>query len=121
MSGYRDPDAPQSPIADLFDAVGPSRFVLIIVAALAWAAALIWLSDKVNWPDGYGFRCTGKGCWIDEMWHSGDLLRRHSIYEIALFLCIWGGPAAMFGGIFIYHRSRKLRDRQSSVFSNPVE
>ena len=120
MSGYRDPDAPQSPFADLFDKFGPTRFVLIIVAAIIWMGSDFWLQLKLDWPDGYGYTCHGKGCWITDMWYSPALLHRHSPYELGLFVCIWV-PAAVLIAVIAYRGVRKLRARNSSLYSNPLE
>jgi hypothetical protein len=116
MTGYRDPDDP-SGFTNLYDAVGPTWFVLILIAGVAWFVGDLWLMEKLDWPDGYGFHCSGRGCFIDDMWHSPALLHHHSGYEVALFVCIWA-PAAAIIGPFAYRGLRKLRGTKFSMYSD---
>jgi hypothetical protein len=118
--GYRDPDALQSPAWDVFDAVGPAWFVVIAFAAVAWFIGFFWLMGKLGWPESYGFTCRGKGCLLDDMWHSPALLRHHIPYELGLFMCIWM-PAAAIIGPFAYRGLRKLRTTKLSLYSDEAE
>jgi len=105
--GYRNSGKP-SFLTSLYDAVGPTAFLIIFAVALAWIPADLWLSSTLHWPESYGWRCvSGSNCWIGDMWHSLLLLRHHTPRELALFVCIWMIPAALSGIALV--RLRKAR------------
>ena len=82
--------------------VGTVLFILL------FAAADIWLSNKIGWPESYGFNCRGRGCWIDNLSHSPELLRGGSSYELGLFALLWLFPAVIIG-CAIYALVRRRR------------
>lgn len=65
-----------------------------ILFILLWAAGLTWLSNKIGWPERYGFDCHG-GCLLQDLYHSPLLLSGGSAYELGLFAVVWALP----GGI----------------------
>jgi len=69
--------------------LGAAKFLSLMAGVLAWIALLTWLSVKVDWPDAYGFHCSGRGCLFDDLWHSPALLQHGGIYADALFVCMW--------------------------------
>lgn len=77
--------------------LGPRLFWGIVVGLLAWLAIGMWLSLSLDWPDAYGFHCHGRGCWIDDLWHSPSLLAagHRSAMEIGLFIWEWSLPAVI--------------------------
>jgi len=92
--------------------LGPARFwtwMAITLAVIAGFVGLtLWLKNAVGWPESYGFRCHGKGCWIDDLWHSPALLRNGGKYELGLFALIWSMPTFLFGCL-IYALVKKRR------------
>lgn len=90
-------------LASAYRQLGPLRFSLIaggtLAAILAVAIPLIILSEKVGWPEAYGFSCRRK-CLALHMWHSPKLLDGGSRDEVLLFLVIWSIPL-MTGGVVI--------------------
>lgn len=80
----------------LYHALGPARYWTIMVGTvvfcIGFGTLVWWLSDKIGWPDAYGFQCRGKGCLFVELWHSPSLLQgrvpSHGVTASAL------GPAA---------------------------
>lgn len=71
--------------------------VATIVFILLWAGCEIWLSNKLGWPEAYGFSCHGRGCFFEDLSHSPRLLRGGSVYEVELFAMIWLLPAFLVG------------------------
>lgn len=104
-----------------YTSLGPLRFSLIIAGTilliLLIAAGDIWLSDKIGWPEAYGFSCHGRGCYIQDLTHSLKLLRGGSAYELGLFALIWWLPALIVC-ILIYALFR-WRSRRNST--QPLE
>lgn len=80
-----------------------------VVFVLSLAAADMWLSSKIGWPEAYGFTCHGRGCRIDYLIHSPALLRGGSIYELSLFALLWFMPAILVGcaAYAIFKRRRR--------------
>lgn len=82
--------------------LGALRFTLIAVGTLAailtFTIAFVILSDKIGWPENYGFTCRRK-CALDHMWHSPKLLAGGARDELLLFFVIWSIPLA--GAAFI--------------------
>lgn len=87
-------------------ALGVGTVLFILLAA----AADMWLSNKIGWPESYGFNCRGRGCWIDNLSHSPELLRGGSVYELSLFAVLWLLPAVIIGGI-IFALVRRWRSK----------
>ena len=98
--------------------LGPSRFWLLIAGTLVFialfAGANIWLSDKIGWPEAYGFSCHGRGCWIDDLSHSPMLLRGGSSYELGLFALIWTLPSFLVGCL-IYAAIKRLGSKRDKI------
>lgn len=82
--------------------LGPVRFSLIaggtLAAILAVAIPLIVLSERVGWPEAYGFSCRRK-CLALHMWYSPKLLEGGSADELLLFLVIWSIPLLTAGAV----------------------
>jgi len=78
---------------------GPRLFWIAAITVVTLIANLggleIWLSAKTGWPDAFGFRCHGRSCMIEKLYHSPSLLRRGGSYDIALFAVLWALPALM--------------------------
>ena len=90
-------------------------FWVIILCVLGWIALGVWLQERIGWPDRYGFHCHGRGCWIDDMWHSPALIHGGHWGEYALFAWLWSMPAFV---ITVLIRS-KLRNRGAADLPPP--
>ena len=92
-------------------ALGPVRFWAMLIGTvlvvLLLAGADVWLSDKIGWPEAYGFQCRGRDCWIQNWMHSPKLLRGGSAYELSLFALLWWMPTVVVG-CAIYGLRRRL-------------
>lgn len=93
-------------------ALGPVRFWCLLLGTVSFslllAGADIWLSDKIGWPEAYGFQCHGRGCWLQNWIHSPKLLRGGSPYELGLFALLWWMPAVV-GGCLVYALVKRRR------------
>jgi hypothetical protein len=89
-------------LAAAYRQLGPLRFTLIaggtIALILTFTLAFVILSDRIGWPENYGFTCRRK-CVLDHMWHSPKLLAGGARDELLLFFVIWSIPLA--GAVFI--------------------
>lgn len=98
-------------------ALGPRRFWLTMAATLVLIGVLsglnIWLDEVTGWPDAYGIHCHGRGCTFTYLYHSPQLLRGGSAYEIVLFALIWLLPAFLLG-VGGYALIRRLRANRIS-------
>jgi hypothetical protein len=108
----------QSRAAQTYRRLGPFRFFTTIAAFVGWMIAGIWIRISLDWPDGYGFHCHGKGCLITDLTHSTALFGRGhgSIMEIAEFLWIWSIP--VFGVTYVilpFFKSRPIANFTSST------
>lgn len=87
------------------------RFWLLVAGTVLFilllAAGEMWLSDKVGWPEAYGFDCHGRGCFIQDLIHSPKLLRGGSVYEFGLFALLWALPAILVG-VLVYAAFKRL-------------
>lgn len=98
-------------------ALGSVRFWLLVVGTvgviLLLAAGDIWLSDKIGWPEAYGFDCHGRGCFFENLAHSPRLLRGGNIYELGLFALFWLLPAFLVAVLIyaLFKRSSRRRNR----------
>jgi hypothetical protein len=105
----------------LYRGIGPARFWGLMIGVLAfiggWTALDMWLSDKTGWPDAYGFHCRGRGCTLDNLWHSPALLHRHDPYELGLFASIWFLPAVVAGAA-LYALVKK--SRRNPIFQSDL-
>ena len=85
-----------------YSQLGALRFTLIAVGTLTviitFTIAFVALSDRIGWPENYGFTCRRK-CALDYMWHSPKLLAGGARDELLLFFVIWSIPLA--GAAFI--------------------
>lgn len=83
--------------------------VIVATAILAWVGAGWWLERKLDFPDSFGFSCSGSGCLTIEVWRSSVLLQHSpSGYDIALFVWLWSFPAAVLA-VFAILALRRLR------------
>lgn len=96
-------------------ALGSLRFWLLVAGTVLFilllAAGNIWLSDKIGWPEAYGFDCRGRGCFFQDLTHSPKLLRVGSGYELGLFALLWSLPA-FIAGVLIYALFKRLSRRK---------
>jgi hypothetical protein len=90
-----------SQLRDHYKTLGAARFWGLMLAVALLLVVLIvpyvWLAEKINWPDAYGFRCRGRGCFVPSLAHSEKLLRGSSWYELALFIWLWLMPTVLAG------------------------
>ena len=97
----------------LYHTLGAARFfgiyLALIIYLMMFVWLLIWLSNETGWPEAYGSRCHGRGCWPNYLWHSFGLLRGATAHEIALFVVLWHLPAtlAIFVTVIIGKRQYK--------------
>ncbi|MFC0588418.1 hypothetical protein ACFFF7_03235 [Novosphingobium aquiterrae] len=103
----------------LYQTLGPLRFVGIYTAISVYLVAfvwlLIWLSDETGWPEAYGSRCHGRGCWPTYLWHSFGLLNGATGYEIALFALLWHLPVIVGSIIAVVLVRRGLNRRRNRI------
>lgn len=82
-------------LAAAYRELGPLRFSLIaggtLAAIIVFTLAYVALSERVGWPEAYGFSCSRK-CAGPVIWHSPKLLENGSAAEVLLFLVIWSIP-----------------------------
>jgi hypothetical protein len=101
-----------SELKEYYVAAGPRRFwftMAMTVTLIAFLSGLnIWLSEETGWADAYGFHCHGRGCTFTYLYHSPQLLRGGSGYEMGLFALLWLLPAFLLG-IGLYTVVRRLR------------
>ena len=102
-----------------YNTIGPLRFAGIYLALLAYVGLfvwlLMWLSDETGWPEAYGSRCHGRGCWPTYLWHSFGLLKVGSAYEIGLFGLLWHMPVLAGAFVTVVVLRRKLRSRRNRI------
>ena len=79
--------------------MGPLRFTIFSGGLLTIVIGMVllhdWLAGQIAWPNAYGFRCSGRGCWWIELSYSAELLRGGTIYEFALFALLWSIPGSV--------------------------
>ena len=96
-----------------YHTLGPLKFGVIYLAALAYIAAyawlMVWLSGETGWPEAYGSECHGRGCWPTNLWHSFRLLKVGTGFEIALFALLWHLPVTVGTFIAVVYARRKLK------------
>jgi hypothetical protein len=84
-----------------------------ILFIFLFVAGRIWLSDKIGWPRAYGFDCHGRGCYLEDLYHSPSLLSGGGFYELGLFVVLWALPggiaAAIIYALLKRHRGTKTR------------
>jgi hypothetical protein len=98
----------------------PVLFWASIVGMLAWLAIGLRLESITDFPDAYGFHCSGRGCLYREIWNSGVLLKDPDFYEICLFIWLWSLPAVVAGSL-VYRGIKKLRTTKFSIYADPQE
>ena len=95
--------------------LGTGKFWLLmggtIMFVLLLAGGQIWLSDKIEWPNAYGFDCQGRGCFFEDLAHSPELLRGGSIYELALFALLWLLPVILIS-VLVYALFKRFTHRR---------
>jgi hypothetical protein len=97
--------------------LGSKKFWLLMIATFSWIGSGVALETKLDFPDAYGFTCSGKGCLLIEVWRSPVLLHHSSWYEFALFALIWTMPA-LHADALIYAAVRKLRGQKYSIYAD---
>jgi len=108
MSWFSD-----SNTAKTYRKLGPVKFFGIMFGILAWVVIGTWLSISLDWPDAYGFHCSGRGCMFEDLWYSPRLIEagHHSLMEIGLFVWEWTLPA-IFLGFLVWALVRILRKKR---------
>ncbi|WP_411341853.1 hypothetical protein V6U71_08635 [Sphingopyxis sp. J-6] len=98
-----------------YEAYGAARIWSIMVGTIIFilllVAGQIGFANKIGWPEAYGFDCHGRGCLLQDLYHSPSLLSGGSFYELALFAFLWAVPviivAAIAYALFKKHRAKK--------------
>lgn len=112
-----------SEMRELWRTVGPARFFLILgcvsLPIVAFGTTGWWLEDQIGWPEAYGFQCRGRGCLLENLWHSHKLLNVGSYYEVLLFAWIWFIPAATVILILVILARRRIKRRAARI--RPLE
>ena len=102
-----------------FETLGPTRFIGLYLALIAnfgiFVWLLMWLSDETGWPEAYGSRCHGRGCWPTYLWHSFGLLRQATGQEIALFALLWHMPVFVGSFVAVVVFRRKLKSYRNRI------
>lgn len=92
--------------------LGTFRFWVLVSGTvlfiMLFAMGGIWLSEKIGWPEAYGFACHGRGCFFQDLANSPMLLRGGSAYELGLFALLWLFPAFLIG-LLIYALFKRLK------------
>ena len=106
-----------------YQSLGAARFIGLYAAMIAYLVVcvclLTWLSDETGWPEAYGFRCHGRGCWTTYLWHSFDLLKRATFAEVALFALLWHLPAIVGALVLIVVGRRRVKRWKNRI--RPME
>ncbi|MBO9576314.1 MAG: hypothetical protein J7494_11290 [Sphingobium sp.] len=93
--------------------MGVARFWGMVLAMLivlgSYAALVVWLRMRINWPDAYGFHCSGK-CVVSDLWHSPLLLQNGRPAELELFAALWAFPVLLAIFLFVAWRVKKRRE-----------
>jgi hypothetical protein len=100
--------------------LGAFNFWATMICLFGWTSIGISLQRINNYPDAYGFQCSGRGCLYREIWNSPVLLRDPDAFEIGLFAWLWSMPATVVGAL-IYAAVRKLRSTDFSLYSDSKE
>jgi hypothetical protein len=102
-----------------YELMGPARFsvffggltaTIVAFGSLGW-----WLSEVIGWPEAYGFRCGGRGCYFLYLIESPKLLRSGGAYEISLFVWFWFIPAGTSASIAWVLFKRFLTRRRDRI------
>ncbi|MCU0949333.1 MAG: hypothetical protein MUF47_13985 [Porphyrobacter sp.] len=105
-------------LASAYRQLGPVRFSLIaggtLAAIVAVAIPLIVLSERLGWPEAYGFSCRRK-CLALYMWQSPKLLDGGSRDEVLLFLVIWSIPLMTAGVVITVLLRRWLKRHRARI------
>ena len=99
--------------------LGPLRFAGIYLALFLYIGVfvwlLMWLSDETGWPEAYGSRCHGRGCWPTYLWRSFGLLKNGSAHEIGLFALLWHMPVFVGASVTLVLMRRKLKKHRNGI------
>lgn len=108
----------QVELAGTRETLGSVKFWLLVVGTVVFilllAAGDMWLSDKIGWPEAYGFDCHGRGCFFEDLAHSPRLLRGGSAYELGLFALLWLLPAFL-AGVLVYALFKRFSRRRNDI------
>lgn len=103
----------------LYRSLGAARFFGLYGALLTYLIffvwLLTWLSDETGWPEAYGSKCHGRGCWPTYLWHSFGLMKNSSGYEIGLFALLWHLPVAVILTVVIVVGRRRLKKYRNRI------
>ena len=110
---------PFSDLIELYRTMGALRFFIffgMLTAVLVAYGTVGWLlSDKIGWPDDYGFYCKGRSCLWIELYHSNLLLRKGHLYELLLFLWMWIIPMGMIVPAAFIVLKRWVKNRRNRI------
>jgi hypothetical protein len=122
MDGYRSDDSDEEAKPSFMDGyrkLGPVKFWSLMAIMVGYTIVGTWFEEETGWPDNYGFHCAGKGCLVDDMWHSPALLQHPGGYQIGLFLWIWFIPAVVVGFLVFLAKRRRSGGAVSSQTTEP--
>ena len=113
MDGYRqdsfDPNAGEPEVQQ------PKGRWTWFFGTIAYMIPLFFLWSKTGFPESFGVaECHGKGCWIDDWYHSYLLVEQHSLLDIVTFLYMWAPIVALVG----YFVLPKLRGTKFSLYDD---
>ncbi len=108
-------------IAQSYRTLGPLKFWSLMFGILVWIGIGTWLSISLGWPDRYGFHCSGRGCFVEDLWYSPRLIApdHRSLMEITLFVWEWSMPAFVFA--FVARALLKKRPKLTIFASDRTE
>jgi hypothetical protein len=112
---FRDDAWIREPLADMKRREAeemPGWFIPALAATFAWMGLFIWLAEKTNWPEGYGFRgtCVHRGCLTEAIIRSPVLLQHPTSLSVALFAW-FAMTGTAIAGIVLYSVARKPTTR----------
>ncbi len=100
--------------------LGPVKFWGLMAFTVGFIGLFAWLATRLDYPNAYDHRCSGRGCLFQDIYYSPLLLRTHRWDELALFICLALLPASLVAA-GIYALVRKLRGTKFSIYSDPQE
>jgi len=99
--------------------MGPFRFFVFLgtltIIIVGYGTIGWWLSERIGWPDGYGFHCQGRGCLWIELYHSNRLLETGRRDELILFAWMWLVPVATGVSVAIILGKRWAQRRRDRI------
>jgi hypothetical protein len=101
--------------------LGTTGCLMIVGGIVSWIALTVWLSDRLGWPDAYGYPChLARGCWLQGLWDSSALLSHGGTLSYVLFVVLWLPQTAIITG-YIYSFLQKRRRSNGTPSSSSSE